>query len=816
METKIDQLVSQLTLEEKVSMLAGADLWHTVPIERLGIPQIKVTDGPNGARGAEGSMAQPSVCTPVGVALAATWNTELVQKVGEVLGEETKLKGAHILLAPTVNIHRSPLAGRNFECYSEDPFLTARMAVAYINGLQSQGVGACIKHFVCNDSEFERRSLSSEVHERALREIYLYPFKVAVDEAKPWAVMSAYNKINGVWASENPYTLRGILKGEWDFDGLVMSDWNGTYTDEPAAGGLDLEMPGPARWMGENVLKMVQSGELSEDIIDDKVCRLLRTIIRAGAFENPELQLESTTDKSEHRMIVRQAASEAIVLLKNEGDLLPITAEKFKSIAVIGHNALHPPIMGGGSSQVSPHKFNSPLKAISEHAGDQFEISYNLGVSLYKSLPPMNADFVNWEGKSGMQVEIFDNLDLAADAVVTHQVERVNITWGDQFVAPANPSKFSARISAQFTPPENGTYTFALGGNGRCKLILDGSTLIDHWQEAPSTTPWENSDQSSEIYLETGKVYPIEIQFAFEGQFPWRVLRIFCLPPQPADPIGDALRVASQADLVLLFAGNTSEWESEGFDRMDMELPKDQNELIEQVLKVNPNTVVVLNTGAPVRMPWSESAPAMIQAWFGGQEMGEAIADVLFGLVNPSGKLPTTFPVRLQDNPAYINYPGENGRVYYGEGIFVGYRYYEYKDLEPLFPFGYGLSYTNFEYGNVVLSSKIMKSGETISASVNVTNVGGVAGKEVVQLYIRDSQSQLVRPLKELKGFAKIELHPGETQLVNFEIGENALKYYDDKLGRWVAESGTFELFIGGSSHDLQVAAKFEFVATSD
>jgi beta-glucosidase len=286
------------------------------------------------------------------------------------------------------------------------------------------------------------------------------------------------------------------------------------------------------------------------------------------------------------------------------------------------------------------------------------------------------------------------------------------------------------------------------------------------------------------------------------------------LPPLPTDPIGDALRAASQADLVLLFAGTTSEWESEGFDRLDMELPQGQNELIEQVVKVNPNTIVVLNTGAPVRMPWIEGVPAMLQAWFGGQEMGEAIADVLFGMVNPSGKLPTTFPVRLQDNPAYINYPGENGRVYYGEGIFVGYRYYEYKDLESLFPFGYGLSYTNFEYGNVVLNSNQMKPGEPLSVSVNVTNVGNVAGKEVVQLYIRDSQSRLARPLKELKGFAKIELQPGETQLVNFEIREDALKYYDDELRRWIAEPGTFELFIGGSSHDLQVAAKFEYIAT--
>jgi beta-glucosidase len=470
--------------------------------------------------------------------------------------------------------------------------------------------------------------------------------------------------------------------------------------------------------------------------------------------------------------------------------------------------------MGGGSSQVTPHKFATPLEAILDRAGEKLEVRYSLGTSLYKSLPPIRVDLLEWEGKPGMQIDIFDNLDLSADPVVSHHIENANITWSDRFIAPADPSQFSARISAHFTPAESGIHTFVLGGNGRCKLILAGQELIDHWQEAPSTTPWEVSDEGVEIQLEAGQTYPLEVHFAFEGEFPWRVLRICCLPPLPADPVGDALRSASQADLVLLFAGTTSEWESEGFDRPDMELPEGQNELIEQVVKVNPNTVVVLNTGAPVRMPWIEKVPAMIQAWFGGQEMGEAIADVLFGVVNPSGKLPTTFPVRLQDNPAYINYPGENGRVYYGEGIFVGYRYYEYKDLEPLFPFGYGLSYTDFEYGNVVLSSQRMKLGETISVSVNVTNVGGMAGKEVVQLYIRDSQSRLVRPLKELKGFAKIELQPGETQLVNFEIEEDALKYYDDELRKWIAEPGIFELFIGGSSHDLQVAAKFEYLAT--
>jgi len=811
MEQKIEELLAQMTLEEKVSMLAGADLWHTVPVERLEIPQIRVTDGPNGARGVEGDMAPASVCSPVGVALGATWNTGLVQQVGEVLAEETKTKGSHILLAPTVNIHRGPLAGRNFECFSEDPYLTARMAVAYIDGLQSQGVSACIKHFVCNDSEYERNSMSSEVSERALREIYLYPFQVAVAEAKPWSVMSAYNKINGVWASENSYTLRSILKGEWGFDGMVMSDWNGTYTDGPAAGGLDLEMPGPARWMGENVLRMVQSGDLSEALIDDKVRRLLRTIMRVGAFENPELQPEGSVDKLEYRTLMRQAASEAIVLLKNEDELLPLPPDKYKTIAVIGHNALEPPIMGGGSSRVTSHPTISPLAAIFERVAEGVEIKYALGVSLYNQLPLLDGEYVSVNGEQGMQVEIFGNLELTGEPFTSHHVTRSSLSWSDAFVAPANPHAFSARITATFTPPESGVYKFALTGNGLNRMLFDGKTVVDNWGEIAPENPWQSMGEGITLELNKGQDYAMQVEFAHNGTFPWRGLQIKCLPPLPDDPLGEALTVASQADLVLLFAGNTAEWESEGYDRPDMDLPKDQNELIEQVLTVNPNTIVVLNTGAPVRMPWIDQVPGLIQAWFGGYEMGNAIADVLFGLANPSGKLPTTFPLRLQDNPAYINYPGENGRVHYGEGIFVGYRYYEYKDLEPLFPFGYGLSYTKFEYGNVELSADEFGPGETLTISIMVTNVGALAGKEVVQLYLRDVETQLVRPLKELKGFSKVELQPGETKQVNFEIQENALAYYDEALNQWKTEPGLFEVFIGGSSHDLQVAARFEW-----
>jgi beta-glucosidase len=629
--------------------------------------------------------------------------------------------------------------------------------------------------------------------------------------------MSSYNKVNGVWASENNYILREILKDEWSFDGVVISDWNGTYTDGPAAGGLDLEMPGPARWMGDNVLEMVRAGQLSEDMINDKVRRLLRLIERVGAFDNPELQPEGSIDKPEHRAIVRQAASEAIVLLKNEAGLLPVDPTKFEKIAVIGQNALKPPIMGGGSSSVTPHVNQSPLAAILERVGDDVDIQYALGASLHKEIPLLDVEMIQADGKPGFKVQIFDNLDLAGEPVVTHYVDRTSLSWFDAFVAPANPQRFSAKLTANFTPSVSGMHTFSLGGNGISKLFIDGDLVIDGWNEIPPEDPWSAPEEEPSVQLSAGRTYVLQIEFLFESQFPWRGLRINHLPPISADLLDEALTAASQADLVLLFVGNTKEWEAEGFDRPNMDLPQGQDELVENVLKVNPNTVVILNTGSPVGMPWVDNVPALLQAWFGGQEMGNAIADVLFGFVNPSGKLPTTFPVRLQDNPTYLNYPGENGRVHYGEGLFVGYRYYDYKDIVPLFPFGHGLSYTQFTYGNIDLSTERIQVGDTLTVRLEVSNVGQFVGKEIVQLYIRDVASSLVRPRKELKGFAKLDLRPGETQTVSFEITEDDLAYYDDLQKKWIAEPGIFELYIGASSQDLRVTTQFELIpAPSD
>ncbi len=812
MAVSIENLLSHMTLEEKVSLLAGADLWHTVPVERLGIPALKVTDGPNGARGAEGTLGLTSACFPAGIALGATWNPALVERIGQALADETRAKGAHILLAPTVNIHRSPLSGRNFEFFAEDPYLSGRMAVAYITGLQSRGVGACIKHFVCNDSEFERQSINSVVGERALREIYLKPFQMAVREARPWAVMSAYNKINGVTASENDYLLRDILKGEWGFDGLVISDWYGTYGPAVAGSGLDLEMPGPARWMGEPALAAARSGQVPEAVIDDKVRRLLRTLERAGRFESPALEPEQAVDLPAHRQLAREAAREAIVLLKNERAVLPLAAERIRSIAVIGANARWAQIIGGGSARVTPHYVVSPLQGLRERAPSSMRVDYALGCPNHKRLPLLEPGWLTAStGAHGFEVELFDNNALAGAPAGRFFVDRTDIEWNDRLLSGVTPHKFSARFSARFTAPEAGYYTFSLEGPGRHRLFVDGALLIDHWSEGPADAPPSaESETTGGLELRAGQAVELRAEHASASAGPWRRFRLSCLPPLPADPIAEAVSLAMGADVAIVFAGLNADWESEGSDRPDMDLRGAQAELIERVAAANPNTVVVLNTGSPVTMPWLDKVPAVLQMWFAGQEAGHAVADILFGDESPSGKLPQTYPQRLADNPAFINYPGEKGEVVYGEGIYVGYRYYDKKAVAPLFPFGHGLSYTSFAYRHLKLNASYLP-GEPIQVSVEVENTGKRAGKEVVQLYLRDVQASVSRPEKELKAFAKVALAPGEVQTVVFTLDEEALAFYDPRLKRWVAEPGLFEVLVGGSSRDtMELAAQFE------
>jgi beta-glucosidase len=823
-EAHINALLGELTVAEKVSLLAGSSMWLSTPVERLQIPAIKVSDGPNGARGG-GSFAGGSVtsaCFPVGIALAASWNTALVEQIGQALGQETKSKGAHFLLAPTVNIHRSPLNGRNFECYSEDPYLSARMAVAYITGLQSQNVGATVKHFVGNDSEFERNTISSEIDERTLREIYLPPFEAAVREAGSWAVMSSYNRVNGVYAGENRAILTDILKREWGFEGIVMSDWFGTKsTIDAAENGLDLEMPGPPQWRGQKLLAAVEAGQVSAAAIDEAARRMLRVITRAGAFEQPEIPAEQALDLPEHRTLLRAAAAEGVVLLKNAGDILPLDTNKLTSIAIIGPNAKTAQIMGGGSAQVNAHYAVTPYAGVVAAVGEQVELEYEIGCTNHQQLPKLDSRLVATTGAEavpGFTISYYNNLDLSGEPVYQSVTTSSEQAWLGEIAPGVQPRGFSARMTCRFTPQENGLHIFGLASAGLSRLYVDGNQVIDNWTSQTRGAAYfgtGSAEVSARVELKAGQTYELRVDYNSQGATLLAGMRLGYLPPVSHDSIARAAALAGRADVALVFVGLNGDWESEGHDRPDMELVGEQVALIEQVAAANPNTVVVLQTGSPISMPWLDKVAGVLQAWYPGQECGNAITDVLFGAVNPSGKLPQTFPMRLEDNPAYINYPGENGRVRYGEGIFVGYRYYEKKRVAPLFPFGFGLSYTSFAYANLRLSVDTIAPGDQLTVSVDVTNTGHRAGQEIVQLYVRDVTARVARPEKELKGFAKVALAPGETKTVTLTLDQAALAFWDDAKHAWVAEAGAFEALIGSSSQAIHARAEFRLSGTA-
>jgi beta-glucosidase len=697
-EQRVQDLLGRMTLEEKVAMLSGADWMSTVPNERLGIPSLKMADGPLGIRTWSGPSFKASTLRhdqqiettafPAGVAMAATWDTELVQSQGQAIGQEMKALGRDMILGPTVNINRTPLWGRNFEGYGEDPYLTSRLAVAYIKGVQGEGVIATVKHFAANNQEFERHRIDAKISERALQEIYFPAFKAAVQEAGVWSVMSAYNKLNGVYCAEDTALLKEQLQKQWDFKGFVVSDWGSTYsTANTVNAGMDLEMPGgePVKaWMKsdnaresgnsggwlvpEKVLPEISAGKISKATIDDNVSRILRAMFTAGLFDKPHTG-GGEVDTQEQRAFARKAAGESIVLLKNSGDALPLDPAKIHSLVVIGPNAAAARTGGGGSSLVNPKYSVTPLKGIQDKAGQHIQVSYALGVAM--------------EG-----------------------------------------------------------------------------------EDASKDTPEVREQMRNE-----------------------------------------AVQAASKADAAIIFVGRSPKIESEDFDMKTLDLPAGQDDLIAAVAKANKHTIVVLNAGGPVIMTkWLAQVPALVEMWYGGQEGGNAIADVLFGDVNPSGKLPVSFVKEWKDSPAYGHYPGVNLHVEYAEGIYVGYRYFDTKKVEPLFPFGYGLSYTKFEYSDLKVSPA---SAGKADVSLELRNSGNRAGAEVVELYVHDGHASVDRPVQELKGFRRVALKAGEKTTVHFTLDRAAFAFYSDAKKDWVTEPGTFDVLVGASSRDIRAKGAF-------
>ena len=656
MSQDIQSIISQMTLEEKAALCTGASAWTTTPVERLGVPELICSDGPHGVRRVPdvNSMVNaslPATCFPTASCTASTWDVGLIRKMGEAIAEECIALNVDVVLGPGTNMKRSPLGGRNFEYFSEDPYLAGEMAANFVNGVQSKGVGTSLKHFAANNQEFQRFSINAEVDERTLREIYLPAFEKAVKEAQPWTVMCSYNKLNGTLASQHDYLLNKILKAEWGFEGLVVSDWGAVRDRVPALkAGLDWEMPGPQERRVKQVVDAVRSGELNEAILDESVRRILCIVFKAK--ETPK---GGDFDVDAHHELAHQIATEGMVLLKNNG-ILPL--KELAHIAVIGRSAENAHFQGGGSSHINPTKVAVPFKELQTQAGDA-ELTYAEG-------------------------------------------------------------------------------------------------------------------------------YPADDSFR-------------------QDLIEQAVGLSKDADVAVLYIALPTYKESEGYDRKDLDLTDQQIALIKAVAKVQPKTVVVLNNGAPVTMSaWIDDVAAVLEGWMMGQAGGIAIADVLFGKVNPCGKLAETFPLKLSDTPAYLNWPGEAGAVHYGEGLFIGYRYYDAKQMPVLFPFGYGLSYTTFEYSNAKVSAKTFKDVNGLTVTVDVTNKGKVAGKEIVQVYLHDQKSSLVRPQKELKGFVKVELQPGETKSVSIPLDFRAFAFYHPEYKQWITEDGEFDILIAASAADIR------------
>lgn len=810
MTERVEKLASELTLEEKVSLLSGEDMWHTTRVERLGISRFKMTDGPVGARGAEITGGPPSACFPCGTALAATWDVDLVRRVGVELGAETRAKGAHMLLAPTTNLHRHPLAGRNFECFSEDPFLAGSVSIAYVSGVQSQGVGACIKHLVANDSEFERFTISSEVPDRALRELYLRPFEMAIaSDDPPWAIMASYNKLYGTWASENPWLLTTVLRDEWGYDGVVISDWFATHSTADAANaGLDLEMPGPTQQRGEALVEAVHAGEVDEEQIDRLVHSVLLAMERTGALD-AEPEAERAEDTPERRAVAREAASSAIVLLRNDpvdgAPVLPLGASALKSVAVIGPNADACNILGGGSASVSPYYAVTPLEglrsALEPHG---VRVLHEPGCSITRYPPSVDLRWATTaDGEPGIEVEIVageDPTDASAKIIEKHVTRRSLLAY----TRGVGGAVWSGRMRARFTAPATGRHVFQGGSIGRFRVLVDDEVVVDGWGDAGVG---RGRRIEGGIHLVEGDEHVLRAEFApistDQPVTAWSGLDLRCQAPLPDDAFERAVAAAADAAVAVVVVGTNGDWETEGRDRKTMDLPGDQADLIAAAIAANPRTVVVINAGSPVTMDWAGSVPAVLQSWFLGQETGNALADVLCGSVDASGRLPTTIPKALQDTPAFTNYPGEFGKVLYGEGLYVGYRWYDARCIEPAFPFGHGLSYAEFEFGPLTVTA----SGDTAEVRLQVTNTSGRAGVETVQVYVSDLKASVDRPPKELKAFVKVSLAGGEARDVVIPLGRDSFTYWDPNKGEWTLEAGEFEILVGASAADIRQRA---------
>ena len=809
---KLKKVISNLSLEQKVSLLSGFDNWHTPDIKKYGIPKIKMSDGPNGVRG-DSSTKQSSACFPSPILLGATWNEKLIKKIGSATGEEALFKDVDVLLAPTINLHRHPLGGRHFECYSEDPILTSKIACAYVSGVQSKGVAACLKHFAGNDTEYERHLVSSNIDEKTLRELYLYPFEMGIKKAKAKVVMSAYNKVNNIYCSSHDELINKILKKEWKFDGYVVSDWGAALeTVENANGGLDLEMPGPAKTWGKNLVDAVKAGLVEEKKIDEKVKRILTVAKFTDRFNRKRIS-ERSIDKKSHRKLIKKTAIEGMVLLKNE-DVLPLDRNKISNIALIGPNVKDSQIIGGGSAGLNPHYEIHPLEGVSNFLKDEkVKIHYAKGCHVDKYLPAFEKDICYVQGKKekGFEVEFFRGKNFDGEPI-KRKVLNGNRFWALQgfareFLDEKERPELSVKFSTTYKPSISGEFEFEVFSIGLSRIKINGKELVDNWssqKKGEAFFGFACAPKRNKIKLTKGKEYLVEVEYEFEGRFP--AIQFGCRPPDPKNLLEEAVKIAKQSDAVVLVVGTNSDWETEGNDRKGLGLPSDQDVLIKKVLAANKNSVLVLNTGSPVSMPWIKSCPAILQTWFPGQEFGNALAEILFGKESPSGKLPTTYPKKLSDTPAYSCYPGKNLQMDYKEKLLLGYKWYEKKKIEPLFPFGHGLSYSKFELKKVSL----LKKKHEIKIKVKLKNIGNFSTFETVQCYLERKAVKADTPKKKLVDFKKLKVTKDKSKKLTLKVSKRDLSEWDVKKSKWEIARGDYIIHVGTSVRDISITEEIK------
>ncbi|KAJ4475509.1 beta-glucosidase [Lentinula aciculospora] len=850
-KANIDEIVEQLTTDEAVLLIAGVGFWHTHAVERLGIPAIKARlsiplfDGPNGIRGNHFFMGTPAKCLPSATALGATFDTELIEIIGlKLLAGEAKLRGAAVALAPTCNIQRSPLGGRSFESFSEDPHLSGMIAAAYVKGVQSGGIATTIKHFVGNDKENDRMGYDSIMSDRALREVYLMPFMLAQKYAQPWSFMTAYNRVNGTHVSENPLIIQNILRDEWKFEGMVMSDWFGVYSiDHSINAGLDLEMPGTNKWRTLDLVKRsIGSRKITLRTVKARARKVLE-FVQKCCKHCPEVLdgdgHERTVETDGDKLLMRQVAAESIILLKNEERLLPLRPKEqgLKKIAIVGGNAKARILSGGGSAALKPSYFISPyegiVNALEKEFGSEVEVSYCEGARAYMTMPTLEQELFTEDGKPGWIGSWYSHLD---DTSMTPSEKPLSSFPVDEtriFISTSYPKELTLRWTLKlkgFLRPRkvDTPFEFGLMVAGRAKLFVDRQLVIDNWTRQRRGDSFFNSGTKEERGI-----------FTLKANTKHEVLVEFCNVRGPADGDEDevimdsnpavqlggdtvedfdklmdqAVTVAEDADAVIAIVGLNADWETEGYDRTTLALPGRTDELISKIAAVNKKTVVVTQSGSAITMPWTDEVPSMLHAWYLGNATGDAIADVLFGKHNPSGKLSMTFPKSLEDVPSHGHFHSENGKVRYAEDLFVGYKHYHHRKIVPQFPFGHGLSYTTFSLSALKLSAPSINDAECdFTATFIVTNTGAISGSEVIQIYLTlPSTPEYTHPALQLRAFSKIKgLQPGEAREVVTPLDKYALSYWDDKINSWVVTKGVYGVQVGVSSENIMLQGTVE------